>query len=119
MTGLEHAVQALRVALDSPARRRSWQTLVRRRMAEVVEVLEHEHARRAEDAWLAAREHHLLTERDRLAMRLATLAPVLPEVPDAGTRARLDRLVLDLQHHHQRLNDLVYDSVSLELGGSE
>jgi hypothetical protein len=29
------------------------------------------------------------------------------------------RLLTDLEHHIQRLHDLVYDSVSLELGGSE
>ena len=31
----------------------------------------------------------------------------------------LRRLVSDLERHRQRLNDLVYDSVTLELGGSE
>jgi hypothetical protein len=29
------------------------------------------------------------------------------------------RLLSDLEHYVQRLHDLVYDSVSLELGGSE
>ena len=29
------------------------------------------------------------------------------------------RLLGDLEHHVQREHDLVYDSVSLELGGSE
>ena len=31
----------------------------------------------------------------------------------------VQRLLTDLEHHVQRLHDLVYDSVSLELGGSE
>jgi hypothetical protein len=34
-------------------------------------------------------------------------------------RADLVRLVSALERYRQRLNDLVYDSVSLELGGSE
>ena len=31
----------------------------------------------------------------------------------------LDRLVTDLEHHTQRLHDLAYDDVELEIGGSE
>ena len=31
----------------------------------------------------------------------------------------LKRLVMDIQRHVQRLNDLAYDEVELELGGSE
>jgi hypothetical protein len=42
------------------------------------------------------------------------------EAPDVeSVRADLKRLVCDLERHRQRLNDLVYDSVTLELGGSE
>lgn len=33
--------------------------------------------------------------------------------------ADLQRLLVDLGHHVQRLNDLAYDEVELELGGSE
>ena len=36
-----------------------------------------------------------------------------------ATRLELKRLVLDIQRHVQRLNDLAYDEVELELGGSE
>jgi len=31
----------------------------------------------------------------------------------------LKRLVLDIAHHLQRVNDLVYDDVELELGGED
>ena len=42
------------------------------------------------------------------------------DAPDVETvRGDLKRLVADLERHRQHLNDLVYDSVSLELGGSE
>ena len=48
------------------------------------------------------------------------LGPEVLEVPDVETvRGELLRLVVDLERHRQHLNDLVYDSVSLELGGSE
>jgi hypothetical protein len=36
---------------------------------------------------------------------------------DVATDVR--RLLVDLEHYQQRRHDLVYDSVALELGGSE
>ena len=33
--------------------------------------------------------------------------------------AELKRLLTDISHHFQRLHDLAYDEVELELGGSE
>jgi hypothetical protein len=52
--------------------------------------------------------------------KLATLGPQVLEAPDVEpVRSQLVRLVADLERHRQRLNDLVYDTVSLELGGSE
>ena len=52
--------------------------------------------------------------------RLGELGPrVLDAVDVEPVRADLRRLVVDLERHRQHLNDLVYDSVSLELGGSE
>ena len=77
-------------------------------------------AARDGDAWLAARELSLHRERDGPARRLAVLGPQVLEVPDVeAVRGELLRLVDDLERHRQHLNDLVYDSVSLELGGSE
>src|SRR4051794_41957494 len=72
------------------------------------------------DAWLAARELSLSRDRDSLLRRIALLGPLVLETPDIETvRADLQRLLADVEHHRQRLNDLVYDSVSLELGGPE
>jgi len=34
-------------------------------------------------------------------------------------RESLARLVLDVRHHHQRVNDLAYDELALDVGGSE
>ena len=40
--------------------------------------------------------------------------------PDVERRVReLKRLLADIAHHVQRLHDLAYDEVELELGGSE
>jgi hypothetical protein len=96
-----------------------WRWLVRHRMAGVKEALASESSR-GNDAWLAAREGSLLRERNLLLQRLTDLGPQVLESPDvAEVRAEMHRLLTDLEHHGQRINDLVYDTVSLELGGSE
>ncbi|HET6699912.1 MAG TPA: hypothetical protein VFG88_12545 [Nocardioidaceae bacterium] len=119
MTGLERAIIGLRQALDSPRRHHMWRWLVRHRMAGVKEALALEQARESE-AWLAARQLTLARERDALVRRLAALGPVVLEAPDVEpVRRDLLRLVHDLERHRQRLNDLAYDTVALELGGSE
>jgi len=119
MTGLEHAIVGLQQALEAPRRHHVWRWLVRQRMAGVKDALTREVDREA-DAWLAAREQTLRQERNVLLRRLATLGPQVLEAPDVEpVRQDLRRLAVDLEHHRQRLNDLVYDSVSLELGGSE
>ncbi len=119
MTGLEQAILGLQQALDSPRRHHAWRWLVRHRMAAVKDALAAETSRGG-DAWLAAREVALIRERNALLGRLAALGPDVLEAPDIEeVRTRLSRLVVDVEHHRQRLNDLVYDSVSLELGGSE
>jgi hypothetical protein len=119
MTGLEHAILALQQAVDAPRRHHVWRWLVRHRMAGVRDALTRELPREG-DAWLAAREQTLRQDRDVLVRRLALLGPRVLEAPDVEpVLVDLHRLVRDLEHHRQRLNDLVYDSVSLELGGSE
>ena len=119
MTGLEHAVLGLQQALDAPRRHRVWRWLVRHRMAGVKDALAAE-GMRDDDAWLAARELNLQRERTSLLRRLSELGPRVLEEPDVEcVRSDLQRLVSDLERHRQRLNDLVYDSVTLELGGSE
>ena len=58
--------------------------------------------------------------RRRLVQRLAAMGPRILERPEAETSLReLRRLGHDLEHYRQRVHDLVYDAVALELGGSE
>jgi hypothetical protein len=119
VTGLEHAIIGLQQALDSPRRHHMWRWLVRHRMAGIKEALALEHSRDG-DAWLAARQIMLSRERDLLLRRLAALGPQVLESADVEpVRRQLLRLVGDLERHRQKLNDLAYDTVSLELGGSE
>jgi hypothetical protein len=119
MTGLERAIQGLREALDAPRRQHMWRWLVRHRMSAVKDALAPD-GTRGGDAWLASRELTLHRERDSLVRRLTELGPAVLESDDVeAVRAELTKLVASLERYRQRLNDLVYDSVSLELGGSE
>jgi hypothetical protein len=119
LTGLEHAILALQQTLDAPRRSHVWRRLVRHRLAAVEEALGSDVARE-EDAWLSAREQAVHRQQKALLARLAVLGEqVLDRADLEPVRAALRRLVVDLEHHRQHLNDLVYDSVSLELGGSE
>lgn len=119
MTGLEQAILGLEQAVNSPRRHRSWRWLVRQRMAGVRDALTADRSR-AGDAWLAAREDHLRRERTQLLGRLTVLGAEVLDAPDVEpVRQEIHRLVQDLEHHRQRVNDLVYDTVAMEIGGSE
>jgi hypothetical protein len=119
MTGLENAITALQHAVGGPPRQHTWRWLVRHRLAGVKDALVTEGSGEA-DAWLAAREQTLHRERDALLLRITAIGPQVLESPDLdAVCAELHRLVGSLQRYLQRLNDLVYDSVSLEIGGSE
>jgi hypothetical protein len=119
MTDLELAILGLEHALETPRRHRVWRRLVRNRLAGVRDVLAAESSRGGE-AWLAAREMSLTRDRMALLTRIAALGPQVLDAPDVEiVRVDLQRLVHDLERYRQRLNDLVYDAVSLELGGSE
>ena len=122
-TGMSVALQGLREALDSLTEPGvtlgSWRWSVRQQMAHVRDTLLTE-AEYADEGWLVARTGTLLRERTSLLARLSALGPAVLESPDVhGVRRELHRLVVDLGRHAQRLHDLAYDEVELELGGSE
>jgi hypothetical protein len=119
MTDLELAILGLQQTLETPRRHRSWRRLVRNRLAGVRDALARDSSPGG-DAWLAAREMSLRRDRNILLGRLAVLGPRVLDSPDGdAVHTDLERFVQDLERYRQRLNDLVYDSVSLELGGSE
>jgi hypothetical protein len=116
---LEDSIVGLRRALSLPRQQHGWGWLVRQRMSAVKEALMEESSRPAE-AWLTARAASVRRDRNALLSRLAALGPMVLDGNDLETvRKHLQRLVIDLEHHRQRISDLVYDSVALELGGSE
>lgn len=117
------ALHALDRALDAPRLQGvalgNWRWLVRQRMAAVRDVLVVE-SETSQDGWLAARGGSVLRERNALLTHLNRLATEVLETRDAeAVRSELKRLVADIVRHVQRLHDLAYDEVELELGGSE
>lgn len=121
--GMTSAMQGLQQALEAPRRPGvpdgNWRWTVRQRMGGVRDALIAETGHGGE-GWLAAREGGLLRERTLLLNRLSALGPRVLESPDLDVvRADLQRLLTDVAHHLQRIHDLAYDEVELELGGSE
>lgn len=97
----------------------AWRWSVRRQLVPVRDRLLLEHPDRRE-AWLSARAARTLRERDELLTRLNALAAQVLVAPDLDDLAdRLSRLLADIARHHQRVQDLAYDDVELEIGGSE
>lgn len=121
--GMTAALQSLDAALDSPrgegVAAGNWRWLVRQRMVTVRDALVCETAR-PDDDWLAARGGSSFRERNVLLERLAVLGRKVLESNDVEeARGQMKRLLVDIGRHVQRLNDLAYDDVELELGGSE
>lgn len=126
--GMTTALRALEQAIDAPRQGTvagdsvsvgNWRWTVRQRMAAVRDALVGEGGD-PEDGWLAARGGRAFRERNVLLGRMSALGPQVLENPDVErVRTELRRLVSDISRHVQRLNDLVYDDVELELGGSE
>jgi hypothetical protein len=117
------ALRALDHALDAPrgpgVPLGNWRWSVRQRLVIVRDRLVAE-TLGAQDGWLAARGGAAYRERNDLLARLATMAPRVLEAVDAErVRVDLKRLVVDIAHHLQRVHDLVYDDVELELGGED
>jgi hypothetical protein len=126
MTGTAAALHRFCLTLDEPARDQAtsprvdtWRWQVRQRMATLRDALVEE-GEYSPDGWLAARSVAILRERNVLLRRLGQLGPAVLEDPDVdAVRSDLKRLAADISHHCQRLHDLAYDEVELELGGSE
>jgi hypothetical protein len=124
MQRFENAVESLEEALHQPPQlQRSWGHIVRHRTREVAEALTAE-SPVAQDSWLSARAGCLDRERNRLLTRLSVLGTTLGTMLAEGAdlepvRDSLRRVALDARHHHQRVTDLTYDALALDVGGSE
>jgi hypothetical protein len=113
--GLDRALRAVRPGASA----NSWRWQVRQQMAGLRDALAAETGTGA-DGWTAAREVGALRERNALLARIGILgAQVVVRTDVDALHADLGRLLDDVRRHAQRLHDLAYDQVELELGGSE
>ncbi len=123
VTSMSDALQSLGLLLTPPAQpgvpTGNWRWSVRQRMATVRDLLMSE-GEQTQDGWLAARGGAAIRERNALLVRLGGLGPRILEHPDVDEVCTdLRRLHGDICRHLQRVHDLAYDAVELELGGSE
>lgn len=127
---LTAALRGLAAANEAPRREGpglgSWRWTMRQRMTAVRDALLEETGATGApgddqgDGWLAARGGTAFRERNALLMRLGALGTrVLEDADVPAVRAEVARLVADVTRHVQHVNDLAYDAVELELGGSE
>lgn len=117
------ALRALDAALDAPRLEGvalgNWRWVVRQRLGVVRDALVGLTSS-PDDGWLAARGGTAFRERNALLARLGALGPAVLESAEVErVRLELKRLQVDIGRHVQRLHDLAYDEVELELGGSE
>lgn len=119
MQRLDEAVVGLEQALTTIPAQQSWHQVVRQRLSGVDEALTAERTHPGAE-WLSARAGLLHRERNRLHTRLTALGGQISEASSLEPlRQELLRLLGDIQHHHQRVNDLAYDALALDVGGSE
>jgi hypothetical protein len=110
---------AVNQPLNDPAEATRWRWSTRRQLSELRDFLAAESAT-LDNTWLAAAQGRALRERNSLVGRIGILGRrVLQDSPLEEVRHDLRRLLDDIRHHLQRMHDLAYDDIELELGGSE
>lgn len=115
---LHDLLACLRERPTAPSDVPRWRWQVRQRLAGVRDLLADDPS--AKDGWLTARAASALRERETLLARLGRLGPrVLGDEDLQSVADDLTRLVGEVDRHFQRVNDLAWDEVELELGGSE
>ena len=119
MRDLEQAVERLEQVLSASPHHSPWPQRVRHQLGGLDEVLAVP-AQHHGDPATEARAGHLDRERSELRRRAHRLSGLLDGPAEVeALRTQLFRLAADLAHHAQRVNDLAYDGVSMEVGGSE
>lgn len=121
-SGMAEALHGLEQAIVPPrpgVPLGNWRWALRQRLASVRDALVQENPT-ASDGWLAARGGQAFRERGALIARLSQLADsALTSTDPEALRQDLRRLIGDIGRHVQRLHDLAYDDVELELGGED
>lgn len=116
---LESAISDLQETLSSARSASNWRWLLRQRLSAVRQALSDDDLQ-CWDGWLAPRTGIADRERRQLLARISTVASgVLDRLETDRVTAEVRRLLHDVEHYRQRVHDLVYDSVAMEIGGSE
>jgi hypothetical protein len=116
---LESTISDLRSTLGGSRTATSWRWMMRDQLTAVRDALGDERFA-SWDGWLAARSGTTERERQQLLARLTAVGNGLLDRLDTDrAAAEVRRILLDVEHFRQRVHDLVYDAVSMEIGGSE
>ena len=116
---LESAISELRSTLGGSRSASNWRMMTRSQLAAVRDALSDERFS-SWDGWLAARSGASDRERQQLLGRLTALGGgVLDRLDTDRVAAEVRRLLLDVEHYRQKVNDHVDDSLAKEIGGSE
>ncbi|MCW2785123.1 MAG: hypothetical protein JWP74_1640 [Marmoricola sp.] len=116
---LESAISDLKNTLGGTRTAANWRSMTRHQLAVVRQALSDERFA-SWDGWLAARSGTSDRERIQLLARINALgAGVLDRLDTDRAAIEVRRLLNDVEHYRQRMHNLVYDSVSMEIGGSE
>ena len=116
---LESAISDLRSTLGGTRSASNWRLMTRQQLTAVRDALTDERFTDW-DGWLAARSGASDRERQQLLGRITALGGgLLDRLDPDRVASEVRRLLLDVEHYRQKIHDLVYDSVSMEIGGSE
>jgi hypothetical protein len=116
---LESAIAELQRTLRTSRTTSNWRLTARNQLTAVRDALSDERFA-SWDGWLAARSGASDRERLQLIGRIQAMAGgLLDRLDTERVSAEVKRLILDVEHYRQKVHDLVYDSVSMEIGGSE
>jgi hypothetical protein len=116
---LESAISDLQETLASARSSSNWRWMVRQRLSAVRQALSDENFQDW-DGWLAARTGAADRERRQLLARISSVGSgLLDRLETDRVAGEVRRLLNDVEHYRQRVHDLVYDSVAMEIGGSE
>lgn len=116
---LESAISELQTTLADARPASNWRWLVRQRLSAVRQALSEERVE-SREGWLTPRTGTMERERRQLLSRISAVsAGVLDRLDPDRLAVEVRRLLHDVEHYRQRMHDLVYDSVAMEIGGSE
>jgi uncharacterized protein YhaN len=119
LMSLESAISELHNTLSGARSASNWRWLVRQRLSAVRQALSDENFQ-SWDGWLAARTGSADRERRQLLARISAIgAGLLDRLEVESVTSEVQRLLNDVEHYRQRVHDLLYDSVAMEIGGSE